>query len=310
MAGENEGQATKRRASNAKGKVPPRSPAILADDNVEEAKDRRGHARDSAKKRHWLRHGIKPAEWIMIIFTAVTAAAGWGSVIVADGQWKIMRKQLAGADESSRQAERAIDATTQLAATAGYQGAIADQAWRTAKAQQDRLIAANERLSVAAQTQVVTARDAMINDDRAWVGIGPTTIQKLPDGRYLVTVMFLNTGRTPALGLVQNFAASTLDTTRNIPKIAKAACASIIPLPTANVLYPTTSGQGQSFSMTVSDPQGAPFLIQGCVRYRTMGHVHTSEFCEYSDVSDPGKASPKPIEQAVFRYCPLGNRAD
>lgn len=153
----------------------PRPPA-LAGGGIEEGRDGGDHGNERHTKFRWLPRGIKPAEWIMILFTAVTALAAWAGVAVNKGQLDALRVQVAGSNETSRQTERQLALQAEANAAIGFQGAKTDLLART-------------------------AHDQEIVENRAW--LAPVSISLKPFGadKYTVLALFTNTGHAPAFNV-------------------------------------------------------------------------------------------------------------
>ncbi|MDZ4366470.1 MAG: hypothetical protein U0987_05500 [Afipia sp.] len=204
----------------------------------------------------------------------------------------------------------------------------ADLQSTAAKRQQDRLIEINARLAgdgrrhataaensaSAIQEQTGFAGRQLVESNRAWIAPTHIGIAKAEGDAYTVTIGVVNTGKTPAFGVVQGFRPVFMDEAQKhvmghgVRGTGASPCRNMRPTSGGDVIYPTET-TGRSFHMTLLNPADAPFVVRGCFVYRTMGEVRRSEFCQYTDLNEFGK-QPKPLTAAVVRYCSNGNYAN
>lgn len=218
-----------------------------------------------------------------------------GQLNAANGQLQVMREQVR--DTRKAAAEQAADALT-------------------ANARQARLIAANETLAKASGIQADASkgqlglqRDAVVTANRAWIAPDVVSARKISDGHYEITMSATNTGHTPAFDVTQSFDAFVLGPQGNVVDAAFAECAKVVSPGGNDIIYPSTTGVGRRYSVRLTNQLGLPVFVLGCFAYKSLGVQHHSMFCEFSDLNDDAD-KPKPLEQAVFRYCSVGNRAD
>ena len=121
------------------------------------------HRDDGNAKRRWFAHGIRPAEWIMIAFTAATAISAIAGTLIANGQLGAMRDQFAEMHSGGIDAHKLAVATADFAATTKVQAnntaALVDQAKKSASAAENSALAAGAQLG------------EMRTEQRAWVSL-------------------------------------------------------------------------------------------------------------------------------------------
>ena len=168
-----------------------------------------------------------------------------------------------------------------------FLAAFACNAWLEATKGTEALQAAN-----------VQANKSYVAGNRAWLGPvdavldGP--IQK--DKPIKVLIVFENTGKGPALdvynvaggGITMPFSreeAAQQQRTGPFGGSAVDACANITPHDGYPAIFPDTNRPLQANVQQVFNADDAvlngqrTFFVHGCAAYRTMGEVHTSEYC-------------------------------
>lgn len=128
---------------------------------------------------------VRLAEWIMIAFTAATAAAGIASAFIAHGQLKAMRGQLTEMKGSSDQTDRLLTLQSQANGATGFLGAVTDKLAQHTQAVAEKADAANV---ISQDTEYREVR-SYLNIERVDLAFGPTPRPKL---------YFVNTGHSPA----------------------------------------------------------------------------------------------------------------
>jgi hypothetical protein len=146
------------------------------------------------------------------------------------------------------------------------------------------------------------ADQGTIDANRAW--IAPYTVQpigKTALGGIMFEVTFLNTGKTPALGLNWKTDSGTKETPANlnwslITFDRNATCDGLLPIPQGPVSYAHAPGEilytrradtdGKVLFDSISDGKSILYL-RGCVAYMTMGVIGRSAFCWMLDPMVP-----------------------
>lgn len=233
-------------------------------------------------------------------------------------------------DEQQRQAQRDRN---DYAAKAKKDLRIAIQQFAIAKAQ----IRVAQRLNwltgiaavfafvaaVAVWRSVLEAREATIDANRAWIAPIDASLEhplSKDDDKVMVSVSVLNTGHSPALDTVYS---AIIDAAPDGHISDKRPCASTIPKKGQAALFPSDHlGGALSFSAQfptdknpIADVMAARQIlyVMGCSAYRTMGQTHHTGFCFYLQPElgpSTGQAVAKPVNEWVFKKCPIANAAD
>ena len=165
--------------------------------------------------------------------------------------------------------------------------------------------------------------DQMKNSGRAWLSPSEAQLDHpLANGFPLMFhILYQNSGREPATAIVNNIIVNTIS---NIPALpdwekspfpANKTCDYIYPVEGARIAYPGTSTYTLSQSLLdkpmgrltfdAVQAQAVIFVVNGCLKYITLGKPHKSSFCFYlKPISGDGSAGWE------FKICPTGNEAD
>jgi hypothetical protein len=157
-----------------------------------------------------------------------------------------------------------------------------------------------------------TTGKEMVVANRAWISPGDASNTKRaePD-TYDITVHYQNPGKSPAVGVVHAFALGQIDITktRDLDHVyagANNTCGKLIPPPEGQVLYPgVNASTGFNIAGRKDVVDKSVTYVQGCFVYITMGTVHKSSFCIFTDPKGD-----KPFEQKTYLICADGNHAD
>jgi hypothetical protein len=142
------------------------------------------------------------------------------------------------------------------------------------------------------------AHDALVASNRAWLGpIDAILNGPIQTGQQIkVLIVFENTGKEPALdvsniaggGITMPFsAAEAAQQQRTGPfgGVPFNACAQVAPQDGYPAIFPTATRHmqadiQQTFIADEAILNGSrTFFVHGCAAYRTMGEIHTSEYC-------------------------------
>jgi hypothetical protein len=170
---------------------------------------------------------------------------------------------------------------------------------------------------------VLEAREATIDANRAWIASIEARLGhplRIGDDKVAISVSVLNTGHSPALDTVYS---AIVDAAPDGHISDKRVCSSTIPKEGQAALFPSDHlGGDLSFSAqfvkdknAVADVMAARQIlyVMGCSAYRTMGQTHHTGFCFYLQPElgpQTGQAVAKPVNEWVFKKCPIANTAD
>lgn len=211
-------------------------------------------------------------------------------------------------DRSIAKSTKVIARLTAVMAFTAVASAVVSggQWWEIHSASSDtkKLIEANQILAEAAKKQAEvaadsaqTAHDALISDQRAWVGpVNAKLDGTLKTGEAInVKVVIQNTGREPGLSFKWDphpfVADQNIDVNQKV--VAQSEwCMKDDTLESGRVIYPTqtTFGSGAYEYSAEFAPDDINddvlsgkniMVVTGCIVYKTVGHIRHSSFCYF-----------------------------
>lgn len=176
--------------------------------------------------------------------------------------------------------------------------------------QTDRIIAADERIAKAMEDSVAksqSALDASIeasrNDQRAWFGIKEITLANplAPGKPVQISIMGLNTGRTPALDLyATEVRVGPSETDRSRDFVIHMPDREVVAPNNTDVFYATVTYSDDSIRAIMAET--IRIYVRGELKYRDVfGRSHTTMFCAYYPTNGPLSAV------GHFFNCKTGN---
>jgi hypothetical protein len=176
--------------------------------------------------------------------------------------------------------------------------------------QTDKIIAANQRIATAMETAVGQAGtaiqasiDASRNDQRAWFGIKEITLANpLVLGKPVqISIMGLNTGKTPALDLsATEIRVGPSETERNRDFVIHTPDREVVAPNNTDVFYATVTYSDDSIRAIMAGT--IHIYVRGELKYRDVfGLSHTTTFCAYYPTNGP------PSVSGHFFNCKSGN---
>ena len=128
---------------------------MVTDNNsVQETQNGQDHGNESNGQRRNSYRDIRLAEWIMIVFTAVTALAAIGSLYVSRGQWQVAEQQRVSAEkaaaDSAKETQAALAVSQRVAAATERQSRATEEA-----------LGVSGRMAGAAEAQANVAQGAI-----------------------------------------------------------------------------------------------------------------------------------------------------
>lgn len=177
----------------------------LAGDRSQEKDDRGSVSRDGKNNRGNFLGQISPAEWLVVLFTAITAFAALYQGFVSKGQWQLSREQLREARQSALSSGQETRAALQVAQRSADAAERQSVALERALGISARVAGASEtqaqisKSAVQASEQLVEANRAALQDQRQGqiniTAVGPIkNYDILLPVPTAVTFMFKNVG--------------------------------------------------------------------------------------------------------------------
>jgi hypothetical protein len=159
-----------------------------------------------------------------------------------------------------------------------------------------------------------TARETLIANSRAWIGIqSASSIAPVADTDLVVSVPYINTGRQPAMNLtyaINGFILPEKDTANALAKITNVQYSCISGARNnLGVAYPSSGFSTYTLRTTIAksaitaqaiESQNI-FYVVGCFGYETFSIARYSNFCMFY--------SPKLSKPETWNFCAVGNTA-
>lgn len=251
---------------------------------------------------------IRSAEKWMIGLTGAIAFFALCSVIVGFLQWSVIKS---GGKDTRSLADAAKTQAAQMTNVSDAADKIKNAAQNMVA--QDQRIADNSEAALKATTkQAKSALDSSIDsshlDQRAWLVVSTLAISAEPsqeDGAS-VTVSLANTGRTPALKLINQSKLFFLDidpagANFNLPTNPRSRA--IVPPGVSGVQFTTGKLKFKSLSQVGLYESGVyKVYVQALIRYRDVfGKSHWTSVCAYHTYG---------ARLDYFQFCEHGNEVD
>ena len=259
-----------------------------------------------------LKDRFNAAEKWMIILTGVIAFSALCQVGASLMQWRAMKGQLKEIRSGSVDIKASTKASRDFADSAekintGVGNAVdklnlqAGELQRSVE-QANRLATATEKTAQAAKDGIETNRDALVLENRAWLGVVGEIITQLEAGKELkAEVTVINSGKTPASQVMEGFDIEVLPTIPTTPILFGLKPTAAIPPQGTHILRFVSKTKLSGIEMGKITDKTLFLVFRGVIQYEDFNNVQRyTNICMY--VSDPV------TKQLIF--CETGNEMD
>ncbi len=221
-------------------------------------------------------------------------------------QWIVMDSTLnemkRSGDNATNQLWQAIGNMNWMARTADGSLHQAQQIFEANKLQTKRLADSTEKAAEAAKSGTETNRNALVLENRPWLGVTEETVTQLEAGKEIkAQITLFNSGKTPASQVIEAASVAALPSIPTVPILFGLKPTAAIPPQASHILRFTSHAKLSGIEMGKITDKSILLVFRGVIQYEDFNRVqrHTN-VCMF--MSDPA------TKQLTF--CENGNDMD
>ena len=221
-------------------------------------------------------------------------------------QWWVMRDTLTvmktSGDVSTNQLWQAIGNMNWMARTADGSLKTTQEAFEASNLQTKRLASATEITAQATKGGIETNRDALVLENRAWLGVVNETITQFEAGKELkADITVINSGKTPASQVMEGFDVEVLPVIPTTPILFGYKPTAAIPPQGPHILSFTSKAKLGGIEMGKITDKSLFLILRGTIQYEDFNRVQRrTNICMF--MSDPATKH--------LSFCETGNEMD